>query len=435
MTTPDPDPSSSDRPARRGLTRRRLLGTAGGAVGVLASGGAGYALASDDSVDHTKVVGGVVPFHGTHQAGIATAAQDRLVFGSFDLLTDDAAQVRDVLQAWTVAAEKLTKGLPVGTLAGNDEEPPEDTGEAQGLPAAQLTLTFGFGPTFFEQDGKDRLGLRSRQPKLLRDLGPLPGDELDEARSGGDLCVQACSNDPMVAFHAIRNLNRIGRGVVVLRWTQLGFGRTSTTSRAQSTPRNLMGFKDGTNNIRSEDVAGMNRHVWVGREEPQTWMQGGSYLVARRIRILIESWDRDRIGDQEAVIGRRKVSGAPIGHGSEFDPIDLKATDGAGQTLVGPDAHVRLAAPETNGGLALLRRGYSFTDGIDPRTGQLDAGLFFIAYQRDPHAQFVTLQRKLGVQDALNEYIKHVGSGLFAVAGGVRPGQHIAEELFSGVRG
>jgi deferrochelatase/peroxidase EfeB len=430
LSPPAPDPSSP----RRGLTRRRLLGGAGLAVGAVAAGGAGYALA-EEPVDHTGVVGGVVPFHGVHQAGIATTAQDRLVFGAFDLLTDDAAQVRDVLRAWTAAAEKLTRGLPVGTLAGNDEEPPEDTGEAQGLPAAQLTLTFGFGPTFFEKDGEDRLGLRSRRPALLRPLGPLPGDELDEDRSGGDLCVQACSNDPLVAFHAIRNLNRIGRGVVVLRWTQLGFGRTSTTSRSQSTPRNLMGFKDGTNNIRAEDTAAMDRAVWVGRDEPQAWMRGGSYLVARRIRMLIESWDRDRIADQEAVIGRRKVSGAPIGRRDEFDEVDLQAKDGAGQTLVAPDAHVRLASPATNGGIELLRRGYSFTDGIDPRTGQLDAGLFFIAFMRDPHAQFAALQRRLGVADALNEYIKHVGSGLFAVAGGVRPGQFIAQDLFSGVRG
>lgn len=435
MAAPDPDPTPTGRPGRRGLTRRSLLGGAGGAVGVLASGGAGFALASDGGEDHAARIGAVVPFHGAHQAGIATTAQDRLVFGAFDLLTDDAAQVRDVLRAWTVAAEKLTKGLPVGTLAGNDEEPPEDTGEAQGLPAAQLTLTFGFGPTFFEKDGEDRLGLRSRRPRLLRDLGPLPGDELDEDRSGGDLCVQACSNDPMVAFHAIRNLNRIGRGVVALRWTQLGFGRTSTTSRSQSTPRNLMGFKDGTNNIRSEDTATMDRAVWVGRDEPQAWMRGGSYLVARRIRMLIEAWDRDRIGDQEAVIGRRKVSGAPIGRSGEFDPVDLEAADGSGQTLVAPDAHVRLASPATNGGIQLLRRGYSYTDGIDPRTGQLDAGLFFIAYMRDPHAQFAALQRRLGVGDALNEYIKHVGSGLFAVAGGVRPGRFIAQDLFSGVRG
>ncbi len=430
MSPQAPDPSSP----RRGLTRRRLLGGAGLAVGAVAAGGAGYALA-DEPVDHTGVVGGVVPFRGVHQAGIATTAQDRLVFGAFDLLTDDAAQVRDVLRAWTAAAEKLTRGLPVGTLAGNDEEPPEDTGEAQGLPAAQLTLTFGFGPTFFEKDGEDRLGLRARRPALLRPLGPLPGDELDEDRSAGDLCVQACSNDPLVAFHAIRNLNRIGRGVVVLRWTQLGFGRTSTTSRSQSTPRNLMGFKDGTNNIRAEDTAAMDRAVWVGRDEPQAWMRGGSYLVARRIRMLIESWDRDRIADQEAVIGRRKVSGAPIGRRDEFDEVDLQAKDGAGQPLVAPDAHVRLASPATNGGIELLRRGYSFTDGIDPRTGQLDAGLFFIAFQRDPHAQFAALQRRLGVADALNEYIKHVGSGLFAIAGGVRPGQFIAQDLFSGVRG
>ncbi|WP_320671531.1 iron uptake transporter deferrochelatase/peroxidase subunit [Patulibacter defluvii] len=424
------DPSSSSS-RRRTLTRRGLIGGAGGAVGLgVAAAGGGYALGADRGRDdHVERVGGVVPFHGAHQAGIATPAQDRLVFGSFDLLTDDLGQVREVFRAWTDAAVKLTQGKPIGTLAGPEMEPPDDTGEAEGLPAAQLTLTFGFGPGFFERDGEDRLGLRSRRPKHLRPLGPLPGDQLDPARSGGDVCVQACSNDPQVAFHAIRNLNRIARGVLVLRWTQLGFGRTSTTSRAQATPRNLMGFKDGTNNIRAEETERMAQHVWVGKDEPQAWMHGGSYVVTRRIRILIESWDRDRIGDQEAVIGRRKVSGAPIGSRDEFDPVDLKARGGDGLPLIGADAHIRLAAPEENGGIALLRRGYSFTDGIEPRTGQLDAGLFFIAYQRDPHAQFVALQRRLGIEDALNEYIKHVGSAVFAVAGGVRPGGTIAEGL------
>ena len=79
----------------------------------------------------------------------------------------------------------------------------------------------------------------------------------------------------------MRNLARIGRGFAVVRWSQLGFGRTSSTSSAQETPRNLMGFKDGTNNIRAEDEEAMDRFVWV-REGPdwmpeeRTWWRAGS---------------------------------------------------------------------------------------------------------------------------------------------------------------
>lgn len=426
MTAADDEPTPA-----RGLTRRRALLAGGGLLGLAAAGGAGYASGQETQPDdHHAVAGATVPFYGEHQAGIATPAQDRLVFGAFDLTLTSAAELRDLLRTWTAAAALMTAGKPTGAVAGHPEVPPEDTGEAEGLPAAQLTITFGFGPSVFAQDGKDRFGLRAKQPRALRPLGPLPGDQLDPARSDGDLCVQACSNDPQVAFHAIRNLARIARGAAVLRWTQLGFGRTSSTTRGQATPRNLFGFKDGTNNLRAEGTAGMDRFVWVGREEPQTWMRGGSYLVARRIRMFIEVWDRDRLSDQEAVFGRSKVSGAPLTGEREFDAVDLTMKGSDGEPVIPADAHIRLSAPETNGGERILRRGYSYTDGIDPRTGQLDAGLFFVSFQQDAHRQFVPIQRKLGSQDALTEYIQHAGSGLFAVPPGIRRGGFVGEGLF-----
>ena len=282
------------------------------------------------------------------------------------------------------------------------------------MPPASLTLTVGFGPGLFDR----RFGLASRRPDALAPLPALPGDELEPNRSGGDLAVQACADDPQVAFHAVRNLARVGRGIVTMRWFQLGFGRTSSTSTAQSTPRNLMGFKDGTRNIKGEDTAALEAHVWVGRESDQAWMRGGSYLVVRRIRMLIESWDRGTLADQEAVFGRTKDVGAPLTGRTEFDVPDFRAVRD-GEPVIADDAHVRLASPENNGGLRILRRGYSYTDGIDPATGQLDAGLVFLAYQKDPRTQFVPLQRRLGRADALNEYIRHTGSALFACPPGV----------------
>ena len=365
-------------------------------------------------------------FYGEHQAGIATPAQDRLAFAAFDVTSDAVDAVRAMLGSWSAAAALMTSGQPVGPVETVPQAPPIDTGEALGLDPAQLTITVGFGPSLFDS----RFGLARRRPAALADLPAFAGDALSPDRSGGDVCVQACSNDPQVAFHVIRNFARIARGTAVLRWTQLGFGRTSSTSSAQATPRNLMGFKDGTKNIKAEDAADMARFVWVGEETDQPWMRGGSYLVARRIRMLIESWDADYLADQENVIGRTKVSGAPLSGKAEFDPVDL-AAKGEHGLVIPADAHIRLAAPSVNGNQKILRRGYSYTDGIDPVTGQLDAGLFFIAYQQDPRRQFVPIQKRLAAQDALNEYIKHTGSGLFAVPPGVRAaGDWFGRELF-----
>ncbi len=403
-----------------GITRRRLLGTAAGATAAGAFG-AGYLVGGAGDDDSARAASASVPFHGVHQAGIATAAQDRLVFAAFDVTANSADQLRELLREWTGAAARMTAGEVAGPDNDSQLAPPDDTGEAVGLPPSRLTVTFGFGPSLF--DSARGFGLADERPAPLRPLPHLPGDELDPGRSGGDLCVQACADDPQVAFHAVRNLARLGRGSVVMRWCQLGFGRTSTTSRSQTTPRNLMGFKDGTNNIRAEDTELMDEHVWAGASDSPAWMRGGTYLVARRIRMLIEVWDRASLQDQEETIGRKKISGAPLGGNAEFDPVKLSAMP--------VDSHVRLANPATGGGERILRRGYSFTDGMDPDLGQLDAGLFFICFQRDPHKQFVPIQRRLGANDKLNEYIKHVGSALFAVPPGAQPGGFVGEGLFA----
>jgi deferrochelatase/peroxidase EfeB len=216
-----------------------------------------------------------------------------------------------------------------------------------------------------------------------------------------------------------------------MRWSQIGFGRTSSTSKAQQTPRNLFGFKDGTNNLKSEDRGDMERYVWVGANDEPAWMRGGTYLVARRIRMLIEVWDRSSLRDQERTIGRHRTTGAPIGSDAEFTPVDLKAKGDDGEPLIPAGSHVRLS--RENPEQRILRRGYSFTDGMDPERGQLDAGLFFIAFQRDPEKQFVPLQRRLARNDLLNEYIQHVGSAVFACPPGAREGGYVGETLFEGV--
>jgi deferrochelatase/peroxidase EfeB len=409
-------------------SRRQFVTGALAAAGVLVGGGAaGVAIGRATDDGPSTGAGSQIPFYGPHQAGIATPAQDRLAFAAFDLTTSKRHEVELLLGRWAAAAARMAQGEVIGEVTDTPQAPPIDTGEALGLGPAQLTVTVGFGPSLFDS----RYGLQHKRPAALADIPPLPGDAPRAGISNGDIGVQACSNDPQVAFHAIRNFARLARGTAVMRWSQLGFGRTSSTSTAQETPRNLMGFKDGTNNIKAEDAADFDKFVRVGSETDQPWMRGGSYLVTRRIRMLIESWDTDFLADQENVFGRLKNSGAPLGGKSEFEPVDLAAKRRDGTPVIPVDAHIRLASPHTHGGKKILRRGYSFTDGIDPDTGLLDAGLFFIVYQQDPREQFVPIQRLLGSSDSLNEYIRHTSSGLFAVPRGLSgPGDWWGKELF-----
>ena len=247
----------------------------------------------------------------------------------------------------------------------------------------QLTLTIGFGPSFFVKDGKDRFGIADQRPAALADLPKFPNEIIDPARCGGDICVQACANDPQVAVHAIRNLARVGFGTVAVRYSQLGFGRTSSTTRDQATPRNLFGFKDGTNNLKAEDTDALDKHVWVAAGDGPDWLAGGTYLVTRRIRMRIEAWDRTTLLEQERVIGRQKGSGAPNGYATSSKSWTSTSRTTRAQPLIDVDAHIRLASPEHIGGIKILRRGYNFTDGSDG-FGHLDAGLFFIAFVRNP---------------------------------------------------
>ncbi|HEY9522565.1 MAG TPA: iron uptake transporter deferrochelatase/peroxidase subunit [Thermopolyspora sp.] len=403
------------------INRRKILGLGAAGAATLGAGAlATRAVVSEPAPARAASISDPVPFYGEHQAGIVTPAQDRLHFVAFDVITDKRAELVELLQDWTAAAARMTQGQTAGRLGafgGVPEAPPEDTGDALGLAPSGLTLTIGFGPSLFD----DRFGLADRRPPALADLPAFPKDELRAEISGGDLCVQACANDPQVAVHAVRNLARIGFGRVSVRWSQLGFGRTSSTSTSQVTPRNLFGFKDGTDNLKAEDTALVRDQLWAGAADGSAWMTGGSYLVTRKIRMTIETWDRTSLAEQEAIFGRDKGEGAPLGRKKEFDPIDLTLKGPDGKPVIPADSHIRLAHPSSHGGVRLLRRGYNYVDGSDG-LGRLDAGLFFMAYQRDPRKQFVPVQLALAKNDSLNEYIRHVSSGLFACPPGVRDG-------------
>ncbi|WP_448059474.1 iron uptake transporter deferrochelatase/peroxidase subunit [Cellulomonas hominis] len=442
--TPDGSDGTSAQPAPHGLSRRALFGFAGGgaaALGAAALGGfaVGHAQAAQaplSAIDPSRTYA----FTGAHQAGIVTPAQDRMYLAAFDVTTDSRDELIALLRSWTTIAARLTQGLqagPYGFASGPYDAPPDDTGEAADLPAAGLTLTFGFGRSLFVgtpaadgTPGVDRFGLADRLPGALVDLPHFPGDALEPARCGGDIVVQACADDPQVAVHAIRNLSRAAFGRAAIRWTQLGYGRTSSTSTAQQTPRNLFGFKDGTANIMAEEQAALEEQVWVQSADAEpdaadgvdsSWMAGGAYLVARRIRMTIETWDRSSLREQEGVIGRTKSEGAPLSGGQEHTEPDFAATGRDDAPMIPVDSHVRLAHPTMNDGHRMLRRGYNFTDGND-QLGRLDAGLFFLAFVRDPRRQYIPMQTTLARDDALSEYLRHTGSGLFAVPPGVHDG-------------
>ncbi|MBF4634557.1 deferrochelatase/peroxidase EfeB [Agreia pratensis] len=419
------------------LSRRGLLGLAGAGVvgmGVGVVGDRGVLAAADSmSTSGSTTSNTSYPFHGTHQSGIVTPAQDRLHFAAFDMSsTASRADLIELLQDWSAAAALMCQGKPVGEFGAVDgpyDAPPEDTGEALDLPTGGLTITFGFGPSLFvDASGADRFGIAAQQPAELRELPHFPADDLDPQRTGGDLCIQACSDDPQIAVHAIRNLSRIAFGRASLRWSQLGFGRTSSTSTSQVTPRNLFGFKDGTANIKAEQLGKVMNSVWVSASATPSWLAGGSYMVARRIRMTIETWDRTALSEQERIIGRTKGEGSPLSGGTEFTAPDFAVLGRADKPLIDADSHVRLAHPESNAGTEILRRGYNFVDGNDS-LGRLEAGLFFISYQRSP-AQFIDIQMNLAKNDLMNEYIRHVGSGLFAVPAGAKQGSYVGAALF-----
>ena len=436
-------------------TRRGFLGAAAGLLA--AAGSAAPALAKTEDLVPAATAG-IEPFWGMHQGGIATPAQRHTYFAAFDLTATSRDDVVKLLKAWTAAAARLTQGHEIEpfeqtdlaysydtsttTTTTSSAAPTEtkteapDSGEASGLPAARLTLTFGFGAGLFVKDGKDRYGLAQHRPEALVDIPHFPGDQLVPAESDGDLSIQACADDPQVAFHAVRQLARLAEGSVQLRWVQSGFAPDFGPGK---TGRNLMGFRDGTNNPKTSDPKDMDAVVWVGTEGPD-WMQGGSYLVARRIRIALEHWDKMNTAFQEQTVGRHKGSGAPLGMKNETDAFDFDAKDKDGNPLIPQNSHVRLAAAETNGGARILRRAFSYNNGAGftaerwpPwRQGiEYDAGLFFLAYQRDPRTGFIKIFENVAKFDMMNQFVTHVAGGLYAIPAGAASGEYIGQKLFS----
>lgn len=388
---------------RREFLKKAGIGGAGLALGL--SGASAFFTNKEQGSKNIADGHEEISFYGKHQAGITTPMQKNIYFVVLDLRTTDKNELIQLFKDWTDYSQKLVNGELVKKDGSNALLPPSDTGETVGLNPYRLTLTFGVSASFLT-----KLGLEKKRPKLFRDLPAFPKEQLREQYTGGDIVIQACADDEQVAFHAVRNLIRKGRNKVTMKWSQSGF---AAIGDRMETPRNLFGFKDGTANVTTEKD--FDKVVWA---DSQDWMKNGSYMAVRRIIMHLETWDRTNLQEQENTFGRYKESGAPFGKQNEFDEVDL--------SLLPVDSHVRLAKEVD---LPILRRSYSYSDGIDPKTGQFDAGLLFIAFQKDPD-RFVKIQTNLGADDKMNEYVTHIGSGLFACFGGVKEGGYIGQDLF-----
>jgi deferrochelatase/peroxidase EfeB len=426
-----PNPGTVSR--RRFLGAASVLGAVGGACVGAATVGVPLALSTEPGqAPDGSSWSGTEPFYGTHQGGIVTAPQSHTYFAVLDVTTNDRTQLTDLLRGWTALAANLVSGRPAHPMTGEPGSPEPDSGEAVGLGPARLTVNVGFGPSLFGVNGLDRFRLAERWPIQLVNLPAFRGDALSASTAGGDLTIHACADDPQVAFHAVRQLVRAGGGLTAVRWSQAGFNETETS---RGTPRNLLGFKDGTSN--PSTTAELAQFVWARSDAPE-WMAGGTYLVMRRIRISLEQWDAQTLRSQELAVGRHKATGAPLGRSGEFDALDLRATDSTGRPVVPFDAHVRLASPQTNWGATLLRRSYSYSNGVTPAqesgTGSpsFDAGLLFTSYQNDPRLAFIPIFHALAEKDALSRFCTCTGSAVAAIPPAPsKAGRWIGQELFS----
>ncbi|MFE1287690.1 iron uptake transporter deferrochelatase/peroxidase subunit [Streptomyces sp. NPDC058751] len=423
---PSPEASPSDAAPRNDapqgvMSRRRLLGTAGATGLALGTAGAavGYAAAPSPAkaVPLTSVGADMAMFHGKHQPGITTALHACGHLVAFDLTAGAGRrEAAALLRRWSVTARRLMAGEAAGH---------EDTDIARDAGPSSLTVTFGFGHSFFA-----RTGLEKQRPVALDPLPDFSSDRLDKARSDGDLWVQIGANDALVAFHALRAIQKDAGAAARVRWQMNGFNRSPGATAEPMSARNLMGQIDGTRNPKPGEPD-FDGRVFVPASGTPEWMANGSYAVVRRIRMLLDDWEKLSGKAQEDVIGRKKSDGAPLSGGTETTAMDLEKTDADGNLVVPVNAHARITRPDQNGGAAMLRRPFSFHDGIGA-DGTPDAGLLFVCWQADPVRGFVPVQRKLDRGDALSAYVRHESSGLFAVPGGAAEGEYVGQRLLEG---
>lgn len=400
------------------FSRRDFLSVAtASTVSGVVSAGAASALTADAVSNREALKAQTATLHkkekffGKHQNGIELELQTFSNFLAFDLNseTDNSAMLR-WMSVITDDIAKLSEGKPV--LA--DAQP------QLALGPARLTVTVGFGPTLFQ-----KLKLEARAPKSFAKLPAFDIDKLKPEFSDGDVLIQVSCDDPIVLSHASRAIIRDSMSFATVRYSQQGFSNAQGVSPSGTRQRNLMGQVDGTDNpaLGSDDF---DRLVWIN--EGPDWAIGGTILVLRRIAMQLNTWDQLGRTDKEQVIGRNLSNGAPLGGMNETDVPDFAAAGENGLSVIPQFAHIRRASP-SNPDERFFRRPFNYEVGV-AEDGTPDVGLLWTAYMKDMN-QYVPVQQRLSKFDLLNKWTIPIGSSVFAIAGGVEPGQVIAEKLFS----
>lgn len=401
-----------DAGPRKGISRRDLILGTSVAVGTVAvtSGTAAVVVSEREAAASTAVGTGIEPFFGTHQSGVQTAHQAHGVFTAYTLNeTATLDSVRGVMRVATIEASRLCAGEP----GMSDTDPTIAT-----VPA-RLTITFGFGHGLF-----DRVGLAAQKPAGFISLPAFDFDELRPEFSGGDLLIQIGSDDPLTLSHAQRHMSRVVSSIAEPMWAQRGFARAAGATAHGETPRNLMGFKDGTENPRTE--VDYEEQVWAGADSG--WFAGGTQLVIRRIAMKLDPWDLLGTGDKEAAFGRRMDSGAPLTGQAEFDIPDFEARNSAGLTVIPDFSHMRRA--HTDDPMhRFLRRPFNYDEGF-ATDGTADVGLIFAAYTTNIERRYLPVQQRLADMDLLNIWTVPIGSSEFVIPPGVEAGGYIGQQLF-----
>lgn len=401
------------------MPRRRLFGWVGAAgAGGVAAGAFGGHLVGDQHDDAKTGVTGGRPDDAYDRAdsrpgGLPQGLDARVpAFGqvlAVDLAPDvrqSADRSRRAARALVDVWARIADDTSVGDVVGRDVYP------------SGLQVAYGVGTSLLRACGLD-----DRRPEALVELPLFATDKLDDERTGGDLVVHIGAEDPLRLAAAAQQVTAgLGRGARV-RWSRRGFRQTLAATRDLGrTPRNLMGHRDGTNNpevgsplwdsvVRATESSG-----------PTEWMNGGSYLVVRDIRIDLDDWFQEPLEDRDAVIGRSTETGAPLGSRHEQAPVNLERRDSSGAPVIPAGAHIRRASSTNTSGSRIYRRSWNYDDGWSS-DGHRDAGLLFLAWQADPRRGFVPIQQSLsGGGDALNRYTTHIGSAVFAMLPQPEPG-------------